>query len=310
MNDALQLIAAHGLAFVFANIFVERLGVPVPGVPTLIVAGALAAQGKISVTDVFAVTLVACVVADGIWYAAGRRYGLGVLRLLCKVSLSPDSCVRQTENQFERWGALSLVFGKFIPGVATVASPLAGAMNVGWKRFMLFNTLGSVLWASVAIGVGMALHRQIAALIDRFEKLGILALQIVVAALLAFVAFKWWERHRFRRKMRLARISVGDLRKRMEEGNEPVIVDVRSRAVRQLDPRFIPGARAMDFAELDARSGELPRDHEIVFYCECPNEASAVVAAKRLIDLGYPRVRPLHGGLEEWIAAGYEIERR
>jgi len=310
LNDPLNFVARYGLALVFANVLAEQLGIPLPAVPTLIVAGALAADGRLSVTGLFAASILACVVADGLWFAAGRRYGLGILKLLCRISLSPDSCVRETESRFERWGAVGLVLGKFIPGVSTVAPPLAGAMHIGWARFLLFATLGSVLWSGAAIGTGLVFHRQIAALLDRLEDLGLVAVAIVAALLAAFIAFKWWERRRFYRTLRLARISVGELRKLMDEGRDPVVVDVRSPSVRSLDGRYIPGALAIDLADVDRRRAELAAERDIVFYCTCPNEASAAIAAKRLMELGYTRVRPLLGGLDEWIAAGYEVERR
>lgn len=294
----------------FANVLVEQLGLPVPAVPTLILSGTLAAEGKLSAATLLGVAVLACTIADGLWYLAGRRYGLAVLKFLCKVSLSPDSCVRQTENQYGQWGSLTLVLGKFIPGVSTVAPPLAGAMKVGWARYLAFNTLGCIAWAGAAIGVGMAFHDQIGALVDRLEDLGMVAVQIVAVLLAAYIALKWWERRRFYRTLRLARITVGELRDLMKAGKQPVVVDVRSPSARALDRRFIPGALAMDLAEVDGRRAELPSEREIVFYCTCPNEASAAVAAKQLMSLGYSHVRPLLGGLDEWEAAGYDIERR
>lgn len=309
-GEPFALLAQYGLALVFANVLLEQVGAPVPAVPTLIMSGTLAAEGKASVAELFGVATLACLIGDGIWYAAGRRYGLGVLRLLCKVSLSPDSCVRQTESRFGKWGSTTLVFGKFIPGISTVAPPLAGAMKIGWARFLFFNTLGILLWVGVAIGIGYAFHRQIVALLGRFEELGALAVQIVAGLLAAFIAFKWWERQRLFRMLRLARISVGELRKLMDAGQQPVVIDVRSSAVRDLDGRFIPGALEMDLADVDRRGEALPIDREIVFYCSCPNDASAAAAAKQLMGLGFTRVRPLQGGIDEWIAAGYDIESR
>ena len=310
MKEPLALISEHGLSLVFANVMVEQLGVPIPAVPTLVVSGALAVQGEISAAAVFAVTLLACLIADGVWYVAGKRYGLGILKVLCKVSLSADSCVRQTEIQFERWGSLGLIFGKFIPGVSTLAPPLAGAMGIGWVRFVLFNTLGCCLWAAAAIGGGMLFHRQISGVITLLESFGVAAVQVIALLLAVYIAFKWWERRRFFRMMRGQRISVAELRSLMDEGKSPVVVDVRAPSLRERDGRFIPGAIAIDLAQIESRHAELPGEREIVFYCTCPNEASAAVAAKQLIGLGYTRVRPLRGGLDEWIAAGYEVERR
>jgi len=305
-----RLIAEYGLALVFANVLLEQLGLPIPAIPTLVVAGALAAEGELSSFAVFGVAFVACMIGDAIWFLAGRRYGRRVMAFLCRVSLSPDSCVRQTEFRFERWGRLTLVLSKFIPGLSTIAPPLAGAMRLGWPSFLLLNSLGVVIWAGVAIGAGMAFHTEINEFIVRLEGLGTLAAEAVGVLLGGYIALKWWERRRFYRTLRIARIGVADLRALMDGGRRPVVVDVRSPGARDLDPRFIPGALAMDAAEVDGRLGELPADREIVFYCTCPNEASAAQVAKKLIGLGYTKVRPLHGGLDAWIAAGYEVEHR
>ncbi|HKB61840.1 MAG TPA: DedA family protein/thiosulfate sulfurtransferase GlpE [Burkholderiales bacterium] len=305
-----RLIAEYGLALVFANVLLEQLGLPIPAIPTLVVAGALAAEGELSSFAVFGVAFVACMMGDAIWFLAGRRYGRRVMAFLCRVSLSPDSCVRQTEFRFERWGRLTLVLSKFIPGLSTIAPPLAGAMRLGWPSFLLLNSLGVVIWAGVAIGAGMAFHTEINEFIVRLEGLGTLAAEAVGVLLGGYIALKWWERRRFYRALRIARIGVADLRALMDGGKRPVVVDVRSPGARDLDPRFIPGALAMNAAEVDRRLGELPADREIVFYCTCPNEASAAQVAKKLIGLGYTKVRPLHGGLDAWIAAGYEVEHR
>jgi len=305
-----RLITEYGLALVFANVLLEQIGLPIPAVPALVVAGALAAEGELSPLAVFGVAFVACMIGDAVWYLAGRRYGRRVMKFLCRVSLSPDSCVRQTEFRFERWGKLTLVLSKFIPGLSTIAAPLAGAMRLGWPSFLLLNGLGVAIWAGAAIAAGMAFHAEINEFIVGLEGLGTLAAEAIGVLLGGYIALKWWERRRFYKMLRIARIGVDELRALMDEGRRPVIVDVRSPVSRGLDPRFIPGALAMDAAEVDGRLGELPAGREIVFYCTCPNEASAAQVAKKLIGLGYTKVRPLHGGLDAWIAAGYEVERR
>lgn len=313
MQEIIRLIAQYGLALVFANVLVEQLGLPIPAIPTLVVAGALAADGRLSAPAIFGVAFAACSIGDAAWYVAGRLYGRRVMRLLCRISLSPDSCVRQAEYRFERWGGLTLVLSKFIPGLSTIAPPLAGAMRLGWPSFLLLNGLGVVVWAGAAIGAGMLFHAEIGRLIVRLENLGALAVEVIAALLAGYIAFKWRERRRFYKMLRVARISVEELR-RLKDGEDggkgPVVVDVRSPVVRNLDRRFIPGALAMDIAEVDRQLDRLPADRDIVFYCTCPNEASAAQVAKRLIELGYARVRPLQGGLDAWIAAGYEVEHR
>src|SRR5258708_34880880 len=241
-----RLIAEYGLALVFANVLLEQLGLPIPAIPTLVVAGALAAEGELSSFAVFGVAFVACMMGDAIWFLAGRRYGRRVMAFLCRVSLSPDSCVRQTEFRFERWGRLTLVLSKFIPGLSTIAPPLAGAMRLGWPAFLLLNGLGVAIWAGVAIGAGMLFHAGIREFIDRLEGLGTLALQVIGVLLAGYVALKWWERRRFYKMLRVARIGVQELRSLIDGGSRPVVVDVRSRVAPALDPRVIPGPPALD----------------------------------------------------------------
>jgi membrane protein DedA with SNARE-associated domain/rhodanese-related sulfurtransferase len=310
VQHIVSLVTQYGLALVFANVLVEQIGLPVPAVPTLIVAGALAADGQFSVVAVFVLAFAACTIGDGVWYAAGRAWGRRVLRLLCRISLSPDACVRQSEYRFERWGAPTLVLAKFIPGLSAVASPLAGAMRLGIRPFLLWNSLGVALWVGAAVGAGLLLHEQVNDLLARLEGLGTIAVEALAALLAGYVALKWWERRRFYRMLRIARIGVDELRRLTHVAERPVIVDVRSPSVRALDPRYIPGALVMELDEVEQRLDQLPSDRDVVFYCTCPNEASAAAVAKRLIGLGYVRVRPLAGGLDAWIDAGYEVEVR
>jgi membrane protein DedA with SNARE-associated domain/rhodanese-related sulfurtransferase len=303
------LITDYGLVLVFTNVLLERSGLPLPSTPALLIWGALAAEGRFSVWPVLAIALIACTIGDTLWYFAGRLYGRRIMKLLCRVSLSPDSCVRQTENRFGRWGRLTLVLAKFVPGLSTVARPLAGAMRVGLGSFQLLNGLGSVLWIVAAVGVGMLFHAQIAGLLVRVRELGTLAGALTLALLAGYIAYKWWERRRFSNMLGIPRITVDELRRGLA-ADDIVVVDVRSSVGRNEDRRRIPGALEIGLDEVTQRLGELPADREIVFYCACPNEASAAYAARKLIDLGYARARPLLGGLDAWIAAGYEVEDR
>ena len=310
MRESTRLIAQYGLLLVFGNVLIEQIGLPVPAVPTLVVAGALAADGSLSAWAIFAAAFAACTLGDLAWYAAGRVYGRRVMRLLCRISLSPDSCVRQTETHFERWGGSALVLAKFIPGLSAIAPPLAGATRLPWPTFLALNSAGVAIWAGASIGAGILFHAQIDGLLSRMEGLGSWAFATVAVLLSCYVAFKWWERRRLHEILRVARITAGELNKLIESGKKPVVVDVRSPSARSGDPRFVPGALAMDLAEVEKSLDRLPIEREVVFYCSCPNEASAAYVAKRLMDLGYTRVRPLHGGIDAWIAAGYAVEER
>jgi len=299
-----ELITQYGLAFVFANVLLERIGLPLPSTPAILVAAAFAAVGQFSLTAVFLAAFTGCMLGDSVWYAAGWYYGRRVISLLCRISLSPDSCVRQTEGRFERWGRLTLVVAKFVPGLSTLARPLAGTMRMDWKAFALLNGLGSVLWVGAAMWLGMLFHAQIGDLLERIQAFGPAAFATVCLLVVAYVSYKWWERRRFSGMMAVARITVEELRALIDGAGEPVIVDVRSPMAREQDPRMIPGALAIGLDEVPRRLEQLPVDREIVFYCACPHEASAAFATRKLLDLGYTRVRPLLGGLDAWMAGG------
>ena len=297
-----------GLGFIFLNILVEQLGLPVPAVPTLIVAGALVADGRLSAAAVGLLALCACLIGDSTWYLAGRRYGGGVMKLLCRISLTPDICVSQTQASFERWGPKALIAAKFIPGLSMIAPPLAGATHMQYLRFAAFSLLGSSMWVGAALLAGVLLRPQIVALLPRLAGVGGAVGVIVVLLLAAYIAFKWWERQRFYSALEMARISVDELYTQITSGAEPVIVDVRSPTAQTLQAQRIPGALLVPLHEMPGHVGGLPRDREIILYCTCPNEASAAQAARVLMNHGFRRVRPLHGGLDAWIAAGYAVE--
>jgi membrane protein DedA with SNARE-associated domain/rhodanese-related sulfurtransferase len=300
-------LAAYGLLIVVVNVFLDQIGLPVPAVPTLVVAGALAAEGNLSLPSLFAGSVIACLVADSGWYWVGQKYGIRVLKTLCKVSLEPDSCVSQTQTRFERWGVNSLVIAKFIPGLAIIAPPLAGAMRIGWPRFVFLSTCAAVLWVGTGLAAGVLFRSQIGAFLEHLREFGSAAGAGIVLLLGAYIAFKWWERHRFYRLLRMARISVAELYALIQEGAAPVIIDVRSPTARSLEPRWIPGALHVPLQDVARQLKELPRDREIILYCTCPSEASAARVAKILMNHGFKRVRPLHGGLDAWVAAGYEV---
>jgi len=267
MDELTALLAHHGVSLVFVNVLLTQLGVPLPAIPTMMLAGALAAGGHMSVLQAFTAAMVATMIADVVWYAAGRRYGHRVLTLLCRMSLSPQSCVRQTERVFLRWGVGSLVIAKFVPGLATVAPPLAGAIRLKLVVFVVFDGMGAALWAGGSMLGGWLLSGQIDALIAWLARMGGVALVMLLIALAIYMAVKWLERYRFLSQLRAARIAVHDLYAMIERGENPLILDVRSEAALGADRRKIPTARLVDPDSPDEPLIDLPRDREIVVYC-------------------------------------------
>jgi membrane protein DedA with SNARE-associated domain/rhodanese-related sulfurtransferase len=282
--------------------------VPVPAYPTLIIAGAYLTGGENGLIALLVVGALAAVIADTFWYLAGRRFGTRVLKTLCRLSLSPDSCVRQTEVIFERFGAASMLFAKFVPGFASVATALAGAMGLAYWKFVLFDLLGALLWVGSAVALGYLFRDAIGEAVETLSSLGKWGLVLVAAAFAAWIAAKWLRRMLFIRQLRMDRVTVGELKTMLDANAVGMILDVRS-ALTQAASGRIPGARRVDMKKIAEGMAGVPTDGEVIVYCACPNEATAVKVAEKLRDLGFKRVRPLHGGIDAWIDAGHDVER-
>jgi membrane protein DedA with SNARE-associated domain/rhodanese-related sulfurtransferase len=308
MQQLIALIQEHGLWLVFLNVLAEQAGVPVPAYPTLIIAGAVLTRGNYALIELLVVGALAAVIADTFWYLAGRRYGTRVLRILCRVSLSPDSCVRQTEDIFERFGPASMIFAKFVPGFASVSTALAGAIRLRYWKFVLFDFIGAFIWVGVAVVAGYRFRDAVGDVLDVLTSLGKWGMVIVLLALAAWIAGKWWKRVLFTRQLRMDRVTVEELKTLLDAKDVSVILDVRSALSQEASGR-IPGARRIDVKRLAEDLVGVPTDGEVIVYCACPNEASAVKVAEKLRAHGFKRVRPLHGGIDAWIDAGHDVER-
>jgi membrane protein DedA with SNARE-associated domain/rhodanese-related sulfurtransferase len=308
MHELVVLLLDHGALIIFAVTLVARLGAPVPASPLLVVAGSLVMAGQISMATALAVSIAANVLGDGAWFVAGRRYGYRVMRQLCRISLSPDSCVQQGESLITRWGGSSLIAAKFVPGVSVVAAPMAGALGMSTARFLAFEVVAAVVWTLAFMALGMVFSDQIQQIFDIMAGTGGLATAVLVLAIAALAAVRLWQRRRFLRELDIPRIGVDELHSLMEQGLDPLVIDVRSEASTQVDARRIPGAVSVHLRDIHARGADLAPDREIVLYCNCPNEVSAAHAAGVLVKRGLLRARPLAGGLDAWVASGRPTE--
>lgn len=303
----IDLITRYGVALLFAWVLVEQAGVPLPAYPALLVAGSLAAAGQYSVWLLLGSAVLACLLADSLWYLAGQRFGSRVLRLLCRLSLSADGCVRQTESIFARWGAPSLLLAKFVPGFATVATAMAGATGIRKLPFLAYDAVGAALWAGVGLALGWVFAAAIDDVLAVLVQMGRWGLLLLGLALAVFVATRAWRRWQFRARLRMDRISVAALAAMFERGETPLVVDVRSRFGHR--EGRIPGALLVDSDDWPAALAAPGDDVEVVVYCACPNEASAALVARKLMQRGFKRVRPLQGGIDAWREAGLALER-
>jgi membrane protein DedA with SNARE-associated domain len=267
MQRTIEFVLRHGYLVLVTWVFAEQIGIPIPSIPILLAAGALAGQGHMNLAASLACCLVAAVVADSVWFQLGRLKGVQVLRFLCRVSLEPDSCVRDTEDVFARRGARTLLVAKFLPALNTVAPPLAGVVRMPPWQFLLFDALGTVLWAGTFLGLGYAFSDEIERIAERAESAGGWALIVLATGLAGYIAYKVIRRQRFLRELRVARIGVDELKERIDNGESLVIVDLRHVLDFEADPETIPGAFRLDADELAQRNDRLPRDREIILFC-------------------------------------------
>jgi membrane protein DedA with SNARE-associated domain len=300
MSETTQFLISHGLSIVFASVFLEQMGVPLPAFPWLLAAGALSASGHFELPLGLAATVIACLVADACWFYLGRHLGNQVLGFLCRFSLEPDSCVRRTMNVFTRYGLRGVVVAKFVPGIGMITPPLAGMSGVGAGRFLLFDGAGSLLYCGCFILLGRFFSAQITQIGAAVTHIGGSALSLLIGISALYVACKYWQRQRLLHELRMARITVEELRQKLDAGEKPVILDLRSRAELESNPSVISGAIHFDLGEFAKRHHEFPRDRDIIVYCSCPNEVTSARVALQFHRKGFTRVRPLLGGIDAW----------
>src|SRR5215510_243429 len=262
MHGTLEFLLRHGYYVLPALVFAEQVGLPFPATPFLLAAGALAGRGHMNFWFCLALSTVAAVLADGLWYQLGRKKGISVLQFLCRISLEPDSCVRRTEGIFSKQGARSLIVAKFLPGLGLVTPPLAGIFRMRFRRFLLFDVIGSMLWAGAFLGLGYVFAGQIELVAARLASLGGWLLVLILASLAGYIGSKFVARQRFLRELRIARITVDELKEKLDAGEQITIVDLRHSMDFEAEPEGIPGALHMEAKELEAKNDRLPRGGE------------------------------------------------
>lgn len=295
------------LLLIGLNVLLDQIGLPLPALPALLFAGALATRHPGWAARLLLLAVLLSMLANALWFGAGRRYGLRIMRLICRISVSPDSCVSVAQQRFERWGDAAVLLSKIIPGLGVMGPALAGALSMAAPAFVGLSFASSVLWVGGSMLLGALFGAQILPLLSAARHLGHWILLLLAAAFLLYLSLRLWRRLRFHARLRMARIGAAQLQALMQAGPSPVVLDVRSAAARRLQPFAIPGALSIPAERVADSVAHLPRDRDIVLYCTCPNEASAAWIARQLLDAGLQRVRPLLGGLDAWVAAGYPV---
>ncbi|WP_035359276.1 VTT domain-containing protein [Edaphobacter aggregans] len=312
MPIALQFFVHYAYLILFLWVLVEQIGIPIPSLPVLLTAGTLSATHRIHHLPALIAVLAACAIADSMWFALGRKYGNSVLKLLCRLSFEASTCVSKTEGYFTRRGPATLLFSKFIPGLSTVAPPIAGQIGMPYARFFLWDLAGSLIWAETFLLAGRFFGDIAQKSAPFFHWLGHFAFAIFILMVLGLMAYRIFKQRKFLQQVRELRLEPQELKEMMDlaekMGNTPpFIVDLRHPLDYLPDPRVLPGALRIGPNEIRQHSEIIPRDRDVVLYCTCPSEETSAKLALQLHKVGVYRVRPLRGGFDGWKNAGYPL---
>jgi membrane protein DedA with SNARE-associated domain/rhodanese-related sulfurtransferase len=303
-----HILLLYGYFLLFAWVLVEQLGIPLPAMPVLLAAGALSAQHELSFPLALLAGLAASLMADSAWFLIGRRYGHHVLRILCKLSLEPTTCVRRTQDSFGRRRSVTLMIAKFVPGLATLAPPVAGQNGMGYWPFLLFDGIGALAWLGALLATGRFFGDLLKRDPSLLDWVGRFSGALLVLGILGFLVGRIVRRRAVLKKLVAARLEPQELKRWLDAGGPVYIVDLRHPLELLTDPFTLPSAFRFSPKDLAARHQEIPRDRDIVLFCSCPSEATAAKTAMTLHKLGIERVRPLRGGYDEWKRLGYPVD--
>jgi len=303
-----HVLLMYGYLILFAWVLVEQFGIPLPATPVLLAAGALSAQGQLSFPAALLAGVAASLAADSSWFLIGRRYGHHVLRILCKLSLEPTTCVRKTQDSFGRRRGITLMIAKFVPGLATLAPPVAGENGMDFPRFLFFDGIGATLWVGALLVAGRFFGDLLKRDTSLLDWAGRFSGALLLLGILIFFAGRVIRRRMILKELAAARLEPVELKRQLDAGEPVFIVDLRHPLEILPDPFTLPGALHFSPEALAQRHVEIPRDRDIVLFCTCPSEATAAKTAMALHKLGIERVRPLRGGFDEWRRLGFPLD--
>jgi len=303
-----HILIVYGYLLLFAWVLVEQFGIPLPATPVLLAAGALSAEHRLSFPLAFGASLAAALIADSTWFFIGRKYGHHVLRILCKLSMEPTICVRKTQDSFGRRREVTLMIAKFVPGLATLAPPVAGENGMGFGRFLFFDGIGASLWVGALLIAGRLFGDLLKHDPSLLNWAGRFSGALLILGILGFFIVRVLRRRMVLKSLVAARLEPEELKRQLDAGELVYIVDLRHPLELLPDPFTLPGALHFSPDSITARHLEIPRDRDVVLYCTCPSEATAAKTAMTLMNLGIERVRPLRGGYDEWKRLGYPLD--
>jgi membrane protein DedA with SNARE-associated domain/rhodanese-related sulfurtransferase len=307
MPVALDFFLKYGYWILFLWVMTEQLGVPIPSVPLLLTAGTLTATHKLNLPLVLIAVTCGSLVSDSLWYLMGKSYGGAVVKLLCRLSMESSTCVRRTENYFTKHGPAALLIAKFIPGLGSVAAPIAGQTSMPYGSFVLFDTAGILIWSLTFTLSGRFFGDVLKRHPNALNWVAHFAVLLFFLLLVGFLLSRFLRQRAFLREIRTARINPQELKDMLDNEQQVYIVDLRHPLDYLPDPRTLPGAILLTPDKLVLQSDEIPRDRDVVLFCTCPSEATAAKMALAIRKLGIFRVRPLLGGFDEWKRLGFPL---
>ena len=267
MTDFLQFLVAHGYLVIFAWVALDQAGLPLPALPLLLAAGALAGTGELSILGILVVCALAAVPIDLFWFWLGRLRGVRVLHLLCILSLEPDYCVRDTEALFKKLGPLSVVLAKFVPGLQTLAPPMSGLTGMNTLVFFILDLIGTLAWSASFVLVGFYFHTELELMAQKAADAGLIAGLFLAGIVAAYFTYKIVTQQRFLRSLRMRRLTPEDVQQRISKGDDFHILDLRHDYDFDAYPHLLPGALRVPMESIDRHNGRIPKDSDIVLYC-------------------------------------------
>jgi len=306
MDSLLSGLSQHGYSILFAIVFLEAIGMPVPAALALLIAGAASAGGSLQFSLVAASAVSAMLLGDVLMFLLGRYTGWWLLGLLCRLSLNPESCILTSADSFYRRGRGVLVFGKFVPGLNTMAPPLAGSMNMSFGQFLALDFAGAFLYAGAYLGVGFLFSGALEAITSNYQAFSSALSWFLIAALAAYLGYQAWQWTKGRRLPAVPLVSPAEVARALA-ADTAVIYDVRSHGYYERKSERLAGSKRLEPNALLHVEEHFPAGKQIYLYCTCVREATSSRVARQLLKSGVPSA-VIQGGLRAWKKAGLPVE--
>jgi membrane protein DedA with SNARE-associated domain/rhodanese-related sulfurtransferase len=306
MDTLLKGIAEHGYSLLFAAVFLESIGIPVPAALALLIAGGASARGDLNTVAALGCAVSAMLVGDIIMFLVGRLTGWWLLGLLCRISLNPESCILSSAASFYHRGRTVLIFAKFIPGINTMAPPLAGSMNMRPIQFLALDGTGATLYVGTYFTVGYLFSDLIGSITNGYHKFGEVMAGVLMVAAAGYVGYLIWMWMKGRRLRSVPMVSPSDAARALSSEGA-VIYDVRSHGYYDRDAVRIPGSKRLEPNAIHQFDEHVEAGKLIFLYCTCVREATSARVAEALREKGVNSV-VIEGGLRAWIKAGLPTE--